>query len=184
MDLQLVRTTFSDESTIGELRVDGDPECFTLEDIVRAVKIAGITAIPAGDYEIVITFSERFGRPMPLLLKVPNFDGVRIHWGNTDKNTEGCILVGQTKDKNFVGGSRAAFNALFSKLDAASRVEKIVIAITNTPGQKSPDPSSTLGVARQVTTPEKRVRKAVTTKGAKEKVKVCMRCPARERRGR
>ena len=87
------------------------------------MKLPGITALPAGSYEVVITYSQRFRRPMPLLLKVPDFDGVRIHWGNTDKNTEGCILVGQSKAENFIGRSRAAFDALFLKLDAASRIE-------------------------------------------------------------
>ncbi len=109
MQLRLVRHTFTQQSTVGNLEVDGTFECFTLEDVVRPVKLAGVTAIPAGHYEVVVTYSERFKRPMPLLLKVPDFDGVRIHWGNTDKDTEGCILVGRSKSADFIGESRAAF---------------------------------------------------------------------------
>ena len=55
MDLQLIRKQFTEHSTIGELSVDGAFECFTLEDVVRPVKIKGMTAIPAGSYEIVVT---------------------------------------------------------------------------------------------------------------------------------
>lgn len=131
MELTLKRTTFTDESTIGELSIDAKFECYTLEDMVRPVKMAGITAIPAGSYEVVITFSERFKVMLPLLLRVPDFDGVRIHPGNTAKNTEGCILVGQSKDKDFIGESKAAFDALFKKLKRASAVEKIFIHIVN-----------------------------------------------------
>jgi hypothetical protein len=129
MNLKLVRKTFTEESTIGELSVNGKFECFTLEDKVRAVKIHGKTAIPAGIYEVVITFSDRFRKPLPLFLNVPNFAGIRIHSGNTAADTEGCILVGTSKGKNFVGGSRVAFNALFPKLQKALTREKIFIEV-------------------------------------------------------
>jgi len=130
MELTLVRTDFTEESTIGELSIDGKFECFTLEDKVRPVKIKGFTAIPAGSYEIVITFSERFKRPLPLLLNVPNFDGIRIHAGNTAKDTDGCILVGQKKQKNFVGTSKLALESLFKKLKKASATEKLFIHVS------------------------------------------------------
>lgn len=129
MNLKLVRKTFTEESTIGELSVNGKFECFTLEDKVRAVKIHGRTAIPEGIYEVVITFSDRFKKPLPLLLKVPNFEGVRIHSGNTAADTEGCILVGKTKSKDFVGGSRDAFKALFPKIEAALKKEKVFLQV-------------------------------------------------------
>ena len=129
MNLRLVRKTFTPESTIGVLSVNGKTECFTLEDRVRAAKIAGKTAIPAGIYEVSITFSDRFQRPLPLLLNVPGFSGVRIHPGNTAADTDGCILVGRTEGRNAVLQSRAAFQALFAKLRAASRREKLFIEI-------------------------------------------------------
>jgi hypothetical protein len=129
MELQVKRTDFSEESTIGELWVNGGFECYTLEDKVRPVKIAGKTAIPSGRYEVIINFSQRFQKQLPLLLNVPNFEGVRIHPGNTAANTEGCILVGETKTENFVGESRWAFNRLFEKLKAASETEKIFMEI-------------------------------------------------------
>lgn len=129
MELQVKRTDFSEDSTIGELYVNSQFECYTLEDKVRPVKIAGKTAIPAGRYEVIINFSQRFGRLLPLLLNVPNFEGVRIHPGNTPANTEGCVLVGETKSENFIGQSRVAFDQLFEKLKAASATEKIFIEI-------------------------------------------------------
>jgi len=129
MNLRLLRKTFTDTSTIGALTIDGKPECFTLEDKVRAVKIAGKTAIPAGIYEVTITFSDRFRKPLPLLLNVPNYAGIRIHPGNTAADTEGCILVGTTQGKDMIGNSRIAFAALFTKLQAALQKEKIFMEV-------------------------------------------------------
>jgi hypothetical protein len=118
MILRLVRTDFTDKETIGEMYVDDVFECFTLEDVFRdlGVKVAGETAIPYGVYDISITYSPRFGRYLPLLLSVPNFSGVRIHAGNTHKDTEGCILVGTTKGKNSIQNSRIAFSKLYNKM--------------------------------------------------------------------
>jgi Family of unknown function (DUF5675) len=130
MELQVKRTDFTDNSTIGELSVNGQFECYTLEDMVRPVKIAGKTAIPAGRYEVIIDFSQRFGRLLPLLLNVPNFEGVRIHPGNAAADTEGCILVGEEKSQDFVGQSRAAFDRLFAKLSAAAEKEKNYLEIS------------------------------------------------------
>ena len=129
MELQIKRTDFSEESTIGELSVNGVFECYTREDKVRPVKIAGKTAIPSGRYEVIINFSQRFQKQLPLLLNVPNYEGVRIHSGNTAANTEGCILVGETKTDNFVGESRWAFNRLFEKMKVAAETEKIFLEI-------------------------------------------------------
>jgi hypothetical protein len=129
MELQLKRTDFFENSTIGELSVDGQLECYTLEDKVRPVKIKGETAIPAGRYEVIINYSQRFNRLLPLLLNVPDFEGVRIHPGNTAADTEGCVLVGMTKEQEFIGQSRVAFEQLFAKLKPASETEKIFIEI-------------------------------------------------------
>jgi hypothetical protein len=130
MLMQLTRKWLTDESTIGELAVDGEFECFTLEDVVRDKKIKGETAIPAGTYEIAVTFSNKFKKYLPLLMNVHDFEGVRIHPGNRPDDTEGCILVGQTKDDNFVGHSVAAFENLFPKIQSAIVKEKVFIEIT------------------------------------------------------
>lgn len=123
MLLQLVRKWFSEDSTIGELFMDGIPECFTLEDRVHAgPKIHGKTAIPEGTYSVIITPSVRFNRDLPLLQEVPGFEGIRIHSGNTSEDTEGCILVGQSHGKDWIGQSRAAFDVLFAKLRTATSI--------------------------------------------------------------
>ena len=132
MKLTLHRTTYTDESTVGELDVDGVLECFTLEDVVRAdgIKVFGETAIPAGHYDVQLTMSPRFRRVLPLLIDVKNFVGVRIHPGNSAKDTEGCILVGRSTRANWIGESRVAFEALFKKLSAATaRGEPITLVI-------------------------------------------------------
>lgn len=132
MELTLEREPSTVKATIGRLSVDGAFECLTLEDVVRPVKIAGKTAIPAGRYEVDITFSKRFQRMMPQLLDVPNFAGIRIHAGNTDADTEGCILVGRKKaSDDFISQSRNAFAKLYNQLaDAKEAHQKIFITIS------------------------------------------------------
>lgn len=122
MKLTLNRVQFDAACTIGQLLVDGAPECYTLEDIVRAPsapKVFGQTAIPAGTYGVIVTFSPHFQRELPLLVNVPGFEGVRIHPGNTAADTEGCILVGVDRLADSIGHSRLAFDALFPKIVAA-----------------------------------------------------------------
>jgi hypothetical protein len=118
MHMTLKRQGCTAKSTPGTLHVEGEFECYTLEDVVRPEKVAGCTAIPAGTYHVMINQSARFKRPLPLLLDVPGFSGVRIHPGNTDKDTEGCILVGDSPSADFLGNSRVAFDRLFAKLKA------------------------------------------------------------------
>lgn len=133
MELTLNRKIFSNERTIGELSIDGVHECYVVEDTVRedGKKVYGKTAIPAGRYEVLITFSNRFQRPMPLLVNVPNFDGVRIHTGNTELDTEGCLIVGAKLAPNNAGvlDSRIAFGCFYPKLKRALKVGKVFINI-------------------------------------------------------
>ena len=122
MDIVVKRLHRTKKSTIGELFVDGKFECYTLEDIEREVKIKSETAIAKGKYKVIINQSNRFKRLLPLLLNVPNFEGVRIHSGNSNHDTEGCILVGKTKSVDYVGSSRLAFDKLFKKMQLAKEI--------------------------------------------------------------
>lgn len=123
MKLHLKRLYKTPNSTISELSVDGKFECYVLEDIERVVKIANKTAIPVGTYDVIINFSNRFQQMMPLLVDVPNYAGVRVHWGNTAVDTDGCLIVGQTKSVDFVGKSRLAYAALMKKLNAGKDIK-------------------------------------------------------------
>lgn len=92
MLLTINREFYTERSTIGSLAVDGSFHSYTLEDCVRPVKIPGRTAIPAGRYEVIINWSARFKRSLPLLLNVPYFAGVQIHAGNTDVDSSALYL--------------------------------------------------------------------------------------------
>jgi hypothetical protein len=130
MNLVLERTDFTDKSTIGELYHDDEFLCFILEDVVREEKIKNETAIPYGKYEVVVTYSPRFRRNLPLLLDVPNYSGVRIHPGNKASDTEGCLLPGTRKGTDFVFESKKAFDSLYKRIDKALKAgEEVVITI-------------------------------------------------------
>jgi len=141
MELTYNRKIKTDNSTIGELYVNGVFECFLLEDKDRGLtskmnlfeinqkKIFGKTAIPTGRYEIAITFSNRFKTYLPLLMSVTGYEGIRIHSGNKAEDTEGCLLPGSVKGIDRVFESKVAFNSLFKKLKAVEKKEKIFITI-------------------------------------------------------
>lgn len=134
MELKLIRKTFTDKSTIGELSINGKFFCYTLEDKDRKLenrgkKIHSLTAIPRGKYTVIISFSNHFKQYMPQIINVPQFEGIRIHSGNKSENTEGCLLVGRTKSVDFIGESKLAYSALFSELKKVEKKEKITIEI-------------------------------------------------------
>ena len=138
MHLHLLRDTFRDTHTLGKLAINGQFECYTLEDTDRyldggGLKIYGQTAIPAGVYTVTLSHSPRFGRVLPLLSSVPGFSGVRIHPGNSDRDTEGCILVGDARNGDAsipLSQSRKAFERLMEKLkQALAKGESIRITI-------------------------------------------------------
>lgn len=135
MRLILHRALKSSEATLGTLSVStGNKEqfiCYTLEDCYREIdgepvsnwKIKGFTAVPRGEYEIKYTDSVRFGKKTLQLMNVPGFTGVRIHAGNTAKDTEGCILPGLTQHTDSISGSYSVVNSR----DAVRRLENILL---------------------------------------------------------
>lgn len=142
MNLKLIRDTFTEKSTQGQLFIDGEFFCYTLEDkdrdlyqqtplqdIVRQ-KVFGETCIPYGAYEVGLTYSNRFKKVMPQIFDVPGFTGIRIHNGNTIEHTAGCPLVGYTKGVDSVYKSRLAFSRLMTILSEASTQQKIFIDIS------------------------------------------------------
>lgn len=135
MKMTLARDHYYDDATLGKLYINGGLACYTLEDVDRRIedggqKIPGQTAIPRGTYQVTITQSARFGKPLPLLADVPGFAGIRIHPGNTSADTEGCILVGTSRAENAIGNSRAAFGLVFEHIrDALEMGESVEIEI-------------------------------------------------------
>lgn len=134
MKLTLIRKYKLPTYTIGKLYIDEEYFCDTLEDKDRGltdsmmvgeiskIKIKKETAIPTGTYKVTITYSNRFKKNMPLINNVKGFEGIRIHSGNTDKDTEGCILVGFNKVKGNVINSRDTYNKLFSVLSKSNNI--------------------------------------------------------------
>lgn len=144
MELTLNTKTKLPIKMIGELLINGKKFCDTLEDRERLVwsllpfrqllgtKILGTTAIPAGRYEVVLTYSNRFKRTLPLLLKVPQFDAIRIHGGNTESDTEGCILIGKLDPKTqtiYGAKTLGLLDKLMAQLIPASKTGKIFITV-------------------------------------------------------
>ena len=134
MELTLNRIFLGSSATIGELLVNDKYLCDTLEDRVRpeGEKVYGKTAIPEGTYEVKLTHSPRFKKTLPEILNVPNFSGIRIHTGNSSKDTEGCILVGtwDGEKEDWVGNSRIAFDELMALLEeATNNKEKVTITV-------------------------------------------------------
>lgn len=134
MDLYLHRIFKGETYTIGNLYFNGKYFCDTLEDKVRVLrdigdKIKGETAIPSGRYEVKLTYSPKFKRVLPLVCDVPYFDGIRIHRGNTSKDTQGCILVGENKVKGKVINSTKYEEELVKLLKQKKVGEQIILTI-------------------------------------------------------
>lgn len=142
MELQLKREIFTDESTIGTLTIDGKFECYILEDKDRGindtltleqilkVKVYGKTCIPYGRYEVDWTMSARFKKMMPILLNVVGWSGIRIHSGNSEIDSLGCLLCGTRKASNRITESTIATNKLYAKIESAKKQgQRIYITI-------------------------------------------------------
>jgi hypothetical protein len=139
MRITLVRIANRPTYCIGKLYIDGVYQCDVIEDTDRGLddkmkeseilkkKIKGQTAIPTGVYPVVITYSPKYKKPMPLIDKVKGYSGIRIHSGNTAKDTEGCLIVGKNKEVGKVLESRKTYNALFKILTETK--ERIIIDI-------------------------------------------------------
>ena len=110
MEIEVKRIFKGKDYTIGKMYLNGEYFCDTLEDTVRDLKVVkkiyGETAIPEGRYRVEMTYSPKFKRILPLLLKVPFFEGIRIHSGNSADDSLGCLLVGENKVKGKVINSR------------------------------------------------------------------------------
>jgi hypothetical protein len=124
MDFIIKRKFRGDVYTIGDLfSVENGKEtfiCNVLEDRDRfhfgEQKIMHETAIPEGDYVMIVTYSERFKTELPILLSVPQFTGIRWHWGTDQNSTSGCQIMGDNKEKGKVFDTRKTMTNILSLL--------------------------------------------------------------------
>jgi hypothetical protein len=149
MEILSLRDRSAGDSTASYISVNGTFECNGLEDVMRepgagrpvewealrawvkSWKVPGRTAIPFGRYQVIVDFSEHFKKEMAHILRVPGFDGVRMHSGLKPQDTEGCVLVGD----EFImspegwrvksGTTRPAAERMLEKIKAALAVEEV-----------------------------------------------------------
>lgn len=141
MELRLKRIARKATYTIGRLYIDGQCFCDTIEDrdrslrqdmaraAIKRIKVPGETAIPTGRYRVTLGVrSPRMSQKkayefcdgyVPRLINVPGFDGILIHIGNTARDSEGCILVGENREVGKVLNSTATFKRLYARLREA-----------------------------------------------------------------
>ena len=129
------RIAKKDSYTIGKMYINDVYFCDTLEDKDRNLndnqslayitlkKIWGQTAIPIGTYKVVMNYSNKFKKIMPLLLGTKGFEGIRIHNGQNESHTQGCILVGENKIKGQLINSRSTFDKLMNILTQSDDIK-------------------------------------------------------------
>lgn len=148
MNIKLVRYSANKESTLGLFFIDGEFQCYTLEDEYRTQKVMHETRIPEGTYKITLAkfggHHERYSVKFPefhkgmlLLENVPGFTGILIHIGNKDDDTSGCILVGMTVNNNKISDgvlmdSTGAYKLIYPRIASAiERKEPVTISVEN-----------------------------------------------------
>ena len=120
MILYLQREASNANNTHGTLSKDGAVLCETLEDVVREVpgepvaswKVKNQTAIPSGTYELTLENSPHFGEDTLTINRVEGFDKIRMHGGNTEADTEGCVLLGTIRTETGIRNCAPAVNAI------------------------------------------------------------------------
>lgn len=137
MLITIERFKLMDTYTMGRMLIDGKFFGWTLEDTVRVLekledKIPGKTAIPYGKYEVIVSMSNRFKKELPEILNVPYFKGIRIHGGNTEADTEGCVLIGAniTTDQRGINNCKRKVDELIKRIKKANAAgQKVFIEV-------------------------------------------------------
>lgn len=147
--ITVIRNIFEKDWTISKLFIKGSLDGYSVEDEIRDVKVHGETAISYGRYKLGLRNSPKFSKfflysdsqnilieakdkvKYPLIkdfvnhdliwvLDVPNFEYVLIHWGNTDDDTDGCLIVGSSigvvNGQQGVIGSKAYYKKFYCKV--------------------------------------------------------------------
>ena len=111
---------------ISRFYMDGEYICDILEPTWE--NNARYTAIPKGIYEVIMNYSPKFKRVLPLLLNVPNRSSIRIHRGNYPKDTQGCLLPGENTKVGVVTNS-TKYEQLICKLISEAKARKEMVTI-------------------------------------------------------
>lgn len=139
MEAKLERAWRLETYTVGRVLVDDERFSESMEDKdrgltqdmseeeIKRVKVYGETAIPTGVYTVKMTYSPKYKRMMPEVLNVPGFSGIRIHSGNTAKDSLGCILLGRNTKVGMVTESRKTCKEFERLLKAAGGECKLTI---------------------------------------------------------
>jgi hypothetical protein len=98
--LRLIRIEALEDATMDLVLIDGKFECYALEDPIGVQSDDSKGPIPTGTFDVEITFSQRFQRPLMLMVGVPGREGIRWHSGATAADTKGCILPGRERTFN------------------------------------------------------------------------------------
>ena len=137
MKIKVKRIAKKEKYTIGHLFINDEYFCDTIEDKdrglddsmteseIKKIKIKGKTAIPTGEYKLAIDYSPHFGKNCFHILNVKGFDGIRIHSGNDEEDSEGCLIVGQNKLVGKVINSKDTLAKLYKKTDNEKNIKII-----------------------------------------------------------
>lgn len=141
MELTLERKIHNENSTEGNLYINGKWFANTIEDVVRAkpgewnksLKVYAKTAIPYGKYPVLVTWSNRFNRMLTGVFNVPDFEGIRIHNGTSEISSAGCIIISyKDDDKNHkLINDKQAMNDLVNIVTEAQQHEKVWLNIVD-----------------------------------------------------
>lgn len=133
MELLLERTEKTKTYTAGRLSIVNEMGaayfCDTLEPSLHPTNHTLPRAISPGRYDVLITKSPKFKCWLPLLMKVPRREGIRIHAGNNPADTQGCILVGRALLAGHVYNSRITLEKLMQRLRERPEGEPIYITV-------------------------------------------------------
>jgi hypothetical protein len=141
MELTVIRKEFYDDRVVGELYTNDKFFSYTLEDTdrdltnqdsvtkLKSTKIAKRTAIPYGRYRVILSYSIKLKRYLPLILDVPQWRGIRLHAGADPTYSSGCVLLGLERKGNSLYKIKAAEQALVKLLNSINMTEAIYITI-------------------------------------------------------
>lgn len=141
MELKLVRSEFQSDRVFGKLYIDGEYFSLTCEDAdrgltketplstIKRTKVAHKTCVPYGRYRIILSYSNKLKRYLPLLLDVPGWRGIRIHKGSGPEWSSGCPLVGFRREGDRLRQYTKAEEELIKRLDAVNHTDSIYITI-------------------------------------------------------